>query len=225
MPDVVQISEDMAYKAHSMISPAMARRFLVPCYRRWVQAIRGAGCPIVNMDSDGYIADLIPLWIEAGINCCNPIDVAAGNDIVEYRQRFGRQMAYVGGIDKRAMAAGGEALRAEVMRVAPLITEGGYIPTCDHGVPAEVPYEDRIYYRRRCVELGGSAPQLYPFSPLSETPSIIYFCPIRKTMKVGTKPSTAPAISTPTGLLPVRVTVVRPTVRVRISCRVVTMSG
>jgi hypothetical protein len=32
---------------------------------------------------------------------------------------------------------------------------GGYIPTCDHGVPAEVPYADYLYYRRRCIELGG----------------------------------------------------------------------
>jgi hypothetical protein len=31
---------------------------------------------------------------------------------------------------------------------------GGYIPTCDHGVPEEVTLEDYRYYRRRCVELG-----------------------------------------------------------------------
>jgi hypothetical protein len=31
---------------------------------------------------------------------------------------------------------------------------GGYIPCCDHGVPAEVPYEDDLHFRRRCVELG-----------------------------------------------------------------------
>ena len=59
------------------------------------------------MDSDGYIAHLIPIWIEAGINVCDPIEVAAGNDIVAFREQFGRQMAYIGGIDKRAMADGG----------------------------------------------------------------------------------------------------------------------
>jgi hypothetical protein len=32
---------------------------------------------------------------------------------------------------------------------------GGYIPTCDHGVPEEVSYENYLYYRKRCVELGG----------------------------------------------------------------------
>ena len=36
--DKVHISEDMAYKAHSMISPAMTREFLMPSYLRWVKS-------------------------------------------------------------------------------------------------------------------------------------------------------------------------------------------
>jgi hypothetical protein len=30
---------------------------------------------------------------------------------------------------------------------------GGYIPTCDHGVPDDVSYENYLYYRRRLCEL------------------------------------------------------------------------
>jgi uroporphyrinogen decarboxylase len=154
--DGVMISEDMAYKAHSMISPAMARRFLLPTYKKWVQAIKASGCPIINMDSDGYIAELIPLWIEAGINVCNPIEVAAGNDIVAYRRQFGRQMAYAGGIDKRALAAGGETMRAEVMRVVPPLLEGGgFIPGCDHGVPPDISWPNFVEYTRLLARLTG----------------------------------------------------------------------
>ncbi len=29
---------------------------------------------------------------------------------------------------------------------------GGYIPTCDHGVPEEVPYENYLHYRNRALE-------------------------------------------------------------------------
>ena len=44
----------------------------------------------------------------------------------------------------------------QLKRILPVMRErGGYIPTCDHGVPAEVKYEDYLHYRRRCVELGG----------------------------------------------------------------------
>jgi hypothetical protein len=40
-------------------------------------------------------------------------------------------VAYEGGINKRALAAGGEVMRA----VPPLLEDGGFIPGCDHGVP------------------------------------------------------------------------------------------
>jgi len=90
-----------------------------------------------------------------GFNCCNPIEVAAGNDIVEYRRQFRRRMAYHGGIDKRAIAAGGQAMRDEVMRVAPLLAEGGYIPGCDHGVPPDISWPGFIEYTRLLAQLTG----------------------------------------------------------------------
>jgi len=154
--DYVQVSEDMAYKAHSMISPAMTRHFLLPTWRTWIQAIEASGCPIISMDSDGYIAELLPLWIEAGFNCSFPTEVAAGNDIVAYRRQYGRQMAYTGGLDKRALAAGGEKMRAELMRVVPpLLEEGGFIPGCDHGVPPDISWPNFIDYTRLLAQLTG----------------------------------------------------------------------
>ena len=154
--DNITVSEDMAFKLHSMISPAMVRRFLLPTYQKWTAAIRESGCPLVTLDSDGYIAELIPLWIEGGFNCCLPVEVAAGNDIVAYRRQFGKRMAYVGGIDKRAIAAGGAKMRAEVMRVAPpLLAEGGFIPGCDHGVPPDISWPNFVEYARLLARLTG----------------------------------------------------------------------
>jgi len=154
--DCITIDEDMAYKMHSMISPAMTRRFLLPTWKMWVEAIKASGCPIVSMDSDGYMAELLPVWIEAGFNCCEPNEVAAGNDIVAYRRQYGKQMAFTGGIDKRAMAAGGEKMRAEVMRVVPpLLEEGGFIPGCDHGVPPDISWPNYVQYAGLLAQLTG----------------------------------------------------------------------
>jgi uroporphyrinogen decarboxylase len=156
--DSVCISEDMAYKAHSMISPAMARRFLLPAYQRWSAELRASGCPLVTMDSDGYIGELIPIWIEGGINVALPMEVAAHNDIVAYRRQFGRKMGYQGGIDKRALAKGGEVMRAELLRVVPpLLEEGGYIPGCDHGVPPDISWPNFQEYVASLRELTGWA--------------------------------------------------------------------
>lgn len=146
VPDEVHLSEDMAFKGFSMISPAMAREHLLPVWTRWGKLVRGAGCPIYSMDSDGFVGELIPLWIEAGINACDPLEVAAGNDIVDLRSRFGRRMAFRGGVDKRAIAKGGPAIEAEIARAAPVIASGGYIPGCDHGVPPDVSWPDFVRY-------------------------------------------------------------------------------
>jgi uroporphyrinogen decarboxylase len=153
--DHLGMSEDMAYKEKSMISPAMARKFLAPAYRRWVKEARQGGVPIIDMDSDGKVDELIPIWIESGINVCDPIEVAAGNDINAYRRQFGRSMAYRGGVDKRCIAKGGREIEEELARLEPVVKSGGYIPGCDHGVPHDVSWPDFVRYARLLAELTG----------------------------------------------------------------------
>jgi len=156
-PDHVIVNEDMAYKLHSMISPAMVRRFLVPAWQQWIAAIKAASPDtVVEMDSDGYNAELLPLWIEAGFDAVSPMEVAAGNDIVAYRHQYGDQIAFRGGIDKRALARGGTTMRAELDRVvSPLLATGGYIPSCDHGVPPDIAWPDFVDYTRQLAKMTG----------------------------------------------------------------------
>jgi uroporphyrinogen decarboxylase len=156
-PDHIVVNEDMAYKLHSMISPKMVRRFLMPGWEAWIAAIKAASPEtVVDMDSDGYNGELLPLWIEAGFDAASPMEVAAGNDVVAFRRQYGTQIAFRGGIDKRALAKGGAVMRAELERVVPpLLAEGGYIPGCDHGVPPDISWPDFIDYTRLLAEMTG----------------------------------------------------------------------
>ena len=154
-PDAVHMSEDMAYKAHSMISPAMTREFCKPSYDRWCGQLRAAHVPLIDMDSDGCVEELIPIWIESGINVCDPIEVAAHNDIRLYRETYGKQMAFRQGVDKREIAKGGEAIRAELKRIEPVIRDGGYVPGCDHGVPSDISWPAFVDYARLLAEMTG----------------------------------------------------------------------
>lgn len=154
-PDEVHISEDMAYKSHSMLSPEMTREFLLPCWQYWGEIIRNAGIPVYAVDSDGCIDELIPIWLEAGVNACDPIEVAAGNDIVDFRKRFGKNMAYRGGVDKREIARGGQRIEAEVERIMPVIKDGGFVPGCDHGVPSDVSWPNFVYYTKLLAQVTG----------------------------------------------------------------------
>jgi uroporphyrinogen decarboxylase len=114
-----------------------------------------AGVPVVDMDSDGKIDELIPIWIDAGIKVCDPIEVAAGNDLNEFRKSFGKKMAYTGGVDKRCIARGGKVIEDELARLAPVVKDGGYIPCCDHGVPHDISWPDFQHYARCLAELTG----------------------------------------------------------------------
>jgi hypothetical protein len=154
--DQVTVAEDMAYKAHAMISPAMTREFVIPAYRAWGDLLHDRGCPVFTVDSDGNIATLLPLWVEAGVDCAAPMEVAAGKDLAAYRQRYGTQMAFRGGIDKRAIAVGGDVMREEVMStITPMIELGGFIPGCDHGIPPDVSWPNYVEYAKLLAKVTG----------------------------------------------------------------------
>jgi len=145
--DWIMLFEDMAYKTASMISPDMVREFMLPRYGRIVEFFRDEGVEVIMVDSDGHVSDLIPLWLETGINGLFPLEVAAGMDPVAVRKEYGRSLALIGGIDKRELAKDREAVRKEVMSKVPyLLQEGGYIPLVDHAVPPDVPYENFLYF-------------------------------------------------------------------------------
>lgn len=153
--DYFHISEDMAYKHHAMISPEMTREFLGLCYGAWADILKANNCPLYGVDSDGFIGELIPVWIEYGINFCDPIEVAAGNDLTAFRKAFGKKMAYRGGVDKRAMAKGGEVIKRELARLEPIVRDGGYIPSCDHGIPPDVGWKQMLEYSDLLAQMTG----------------------------------------------------------------------
>jgi hypothetical protein len=161
--DYILLWEDMAYKNGPLISPRMFRQFMLQPYKKLTGFIRDHGIKLIFVDSDGDSQMLLPLWIEGGVNGFYPIERAAGMDSIQLRQRFGRELRLMGGIDKRAMIAGPNAIDAEINNILPLLKEGGYIPWCDHHVPPDVPLRHYQYYvkqmKRASLNPDGFAPQ------------------------------------------------------------------
>ncbi len=90
--------------------------------------------------------DLVEPWLEAGVNTMFPLEVRGGSDPVVIRQRFGKAVRLLGGVDKTKLIEGKEAIRKEIARLEPLVADGGYIPHVDHRVPPDVTYENYLYY-------------------------------------------------------------------------------
>jgi hypothetical protein len=155
--DEIFFAEDICYKSGPLISPEMVRRFLFPYYEQLIANVRARQIDptrhlYVQIDTDGNAPAVIDLYETIGMDVMSPFEVASGCDVVSVG-RAHPELAILGGVDKRVLAKGRRAIDEMVDRIFPAMRErGGYVPTCDHGVPAEVPYEDYLYFRRRCLE-------------------------------------------------------------------------
>lgn len=144
--DLVVLSEDMAYKTASMISPAHMREFMLPRYRRLYRFFKEKGADAVVMDSDGHNSQIIQAMHPDGIDGIEPIEIAAGNDPEAYLTAYPR-LYIQGGIDKREMRFSRAQTRAEVVRrFKSAWKHGRYIPTVDHGVPPDIPLRNFLYF-------------------------------------------------------------------------------
>jgi len=138
--------EDMAYKNGPLISPQFFREFMLPYYKKMTTYLRNNGIKWIWLDSDGDTEQLIPLFIEGGIDGHWPFECAAGMDIRRIRKKF-PNLRILGGIDKREIAKGREAIDRELEKKLPfMFSKGGYFPSMDHWVPTDVSYDDFQYY-------------------------------------------------------------------------------
>ena len=155
--DEFSIGEDICYNHGLLISPNMVREFLLPYYQQVVGNIRSRQQRRVYfiVDTDGHAPAAIPLYLEAGMDIMWPFEVASGCDVVQIGEQY-PELVLMGGIDKRILATGKEAIEAHLQHIIPaMVKRGGYVPMCDHGVPDNVKFEDYLYYRQRVCELDG----------------------------------------------------------------------
>ena len=146
--DYILFWEDLAFNTGPLLSPSHFQRFFQPQYKRVIDHFRSRGVELFMVDSDGNIDEIIPLWLDSGVNILGPFDVNAGMDIVKVRRTYGTNLAIVGGIDKIQLTRDRTDIEKEILkRVPPLLEKGGYIPTNDHCPIPEIPYSNYIYYR------------------------------------------------------------------------------
>jgi len=155
--DEVFIGEDICYNHGPLISPAMIREFLFPYYQQLLENVRTRQLDKTRklhfqVDTDGLAEPVIDLYRELGMTYMSPFEVAAGNDVLRVAEKY-PGLLISGGVDKRVLALGKDAIDRMVDRIFPAMRmRGGFLPTCDHGVPEEVSLENYMYFRKRCLE-------------------------------------------------------------------------
>jgi uroporphyrinogen decarboxylase len=157
------IWEDMCYRAGPLLSPRHFKQYMAPHYRRMADLLHKHGVDVIWVDCDGSIDRLLPLWLEAGVNCMFPVEVGTwGADPLKYRRQYGKELLMMGGFDKHILARSKGEIEAEVCRLAPLVEEAGFIGFCDHRVPADVPLENYMFYLETVRRVWGKNLNLKP---------------------------------------------------------------
>ncbi len=151
--DYVFINEDMCMKNGPLLSPAMYERFIQPHMTRLVDFLKGMGARYVMVDTDGNCELLIQPMMDAGVDGIWPLERTADMDPLAVRKRYGPSLRLWGGVDKRELAKGREAIDAHLQSMVPLIEEGGFIPTVDHLVSPDVSYDNFCYYMEKKLDL------------------------------------------------------------------------
>ena len=148
--------EDICFKNGPLIRPKDYNDKVGPHYRRFSELLKKHGVKIVSLDCDGLIDSLIPTWFENGVNTMFPIEVGTWNaNIKPWREKYGKELRGVGGMDKKVFAYDYAAIDAEIERLKPLIDLGGYIPCPDHRIAPDAKWENVQYYCERARRIFG----------------------------------------------------------------------
>jgi len=120
--DAIQLCVDYGNKNGPWLSPSMFRRFVKPALERHVNEFRKKGAFVV-VHSDGYIMPLLGDMVNAGINAYQGIDIIAGMNLKEVKEKYGDSICLVGNVDPRIIEYG---MKADVEReVERCLREGG----------------------------------------------------------------------------------------------------
>lgn len=145
--DFAHFWEDICYKNGPLVTPSVFDEKVGHHYKRITDLLNQYGINIISLDCDGMIDSLIPTWLNNGVNTMFPIEVGTWNaSIAPWREKFGKELRGVGGMNKNVFALNYAAVDAEIERLKPLIDLGGYIPCPDHRIAPDAEWDNIRYY-------------------------------------------------------------------------------
>jgi uroporphyrinogen decarboxylase len=155
LPDGVWYFEDMGFKQKPFMSPQMYREIVMPAHKKTFDYCHSVGLPII-LHSCGYVEQLLPGLIEAGIDCLQAMETKAGMDLHKIKKQFGDKIALMGGLDIRVLEENNlEKVESFLRKMLPEAIKGsGYILHSDHSISTSVNYETYKSFLEKGLELG-----------------------------------------------------------------------
>lgn len=131
--------DDLGYRNGLFISPQSYRELLWPSHARIFRRMHEDGLPVI-LHTCGGVQEAIPMLVEAGVDCLQPLEAKAGLELGDLKRTYGDRLSFMGNVDVMVLRTNDkDAIRREVMGKLDSGTRGGgYVFHSDHSIPPEV---------------------------------------------------------------------------------------
>lgn len=157
LTDIYFIADDVGVQHGLMISPHMFRDFIRPSLSRLIAQGRAYGQKIMY-HTCGAVRDLIPNFIEMGVDILNPIQPSAARmDPEGLKRDFGHALCFHGAFDVQTVlsSATPDQVRAEAERLCNILAPGGgFMLAPTNNVMPETPIENILALYETAEKVG-----------------------------------------------------------------------
>lgn len=153
--DGLFLGDDIGMQRTLMMSQELYRTWLKPRLKRVIDAARAVNPDVIIFyHSCGYVTELIPDLIEAGIDVLDPVQPEC-MDFKEISDAFGDRLSFHGTIGTQTVMPFGtpEDVRRKVFENLDIAGKKGGLYVCPtHLLEPEVPVENIVAYVQACVD-------------------------------------------------------------------------
>jgi len=142
LPDGVFIYEDFGYRNGLFCSPEVLRELILPYHKDLVNFFKEYRLPVI-IHSCGDIRKAIPVIIDAGYDCLQPMEAKAGCNVIEIAREFKDKIAFMGNIDVTVLNTNNkDKIKEEIEYKMKELKKLGasYVFHSDHSIPPDIKY-------------------------------------------------------------------------------------
>jgi uroporphyrinogen decarboxylase len=140
---VIQMNDDFGAQDSLQLSPVMYREMFKPRQAKWIEFVKARTNAKIFIHCDGAVEELLPDFIEIGIDILNPLQTSAkGMDPEKIKTNYGKNLSFWGGgIETQSTLPFGTIaeIRTEAEQRLELLSQGsGYVFATIHNIQADI---------------------------------------------------------------------------------------
>ena len=141
--DVLYLGGDICSTKGSMMSNNQLRRFSLGPVKKLVDLAHEAGLKVFY-HTDGYVMDILPLFVEYGFDGINPLQSSVNNDPEVFMKEYGDKLMVYGGMDNCFIIPDGTTadVKNHVEYLFQTLGKNGRYIASSHDIPSKVPLEN-----------------------------------------------------------------------------------